>query len=103
MINYQMQPFSLYVKEDDVDIYGRNIGKWVFVENILVALNFISMSGMNEDIRYKDCDYSGLTRYKDFIPGNEYKIIATATAVEYRVHSFNTLTPFSQLVLQVVL
>ena len=79
-----------------------NIGKWVFVDNILATLNFISLNRMNDDIRYKGCDYSGLTRYKDLDISKDYKIVAHATEIEYRVHSINDIARFTQLILQVV-
>ena len=99
MINRQMKQYSLYVNEPIQDKYGKLKDNYVFVDNIQVAINFISINKRNEDIRFKDCNYTGLTLYKGLDLSKTYKLVGE---LQYEIVSVNEFCRLSQYILKVV-
>ena len=100
MINRQMEEYSLYINQPIQDKYGKLKDNYVFLDNIQVAINFISMNKRTEDIRFKDCDYIGLTLYKGLDLCKDYKLVGK---VSYKIVSINEVTRLSQYLLKVVM
>lgn len=101
MINRQMQQFSLYVNEPITDNFGHKKDNFIFLEYIYVAINFISINKISNDIRYKDCEYTGLTKYKGLDITKKYKI--KNDTFDFSIESFNEFTPYSQYILKRVI
>lgn len=100
MINRQMEEYLLYVNQPIQDKYGKLKDNYVFLDNIQVTINFISMNKRSEDIRFKDCDYTGLTYYKGLDLSKDYKLVGK---VSYKIVSINEVTRLSQYLLKVVI
>lgn len=100
MINRQMEQYSLYVNEPIQDKYGKLKDNYIFLRNIDVAINFISMNKRNTDIRFKECDYTGLTHYKGLDLAKKYKLVGK---LQYEIISINEITRLSQYLLKVVI
>ena len=103
MINAQMKPYDLYVNEPIEDSYGHLNDNWVYVNRIMAAVNFLSADKMSDDIRYKDCRYTGLTKCKGLNIGKEYKLIPVGQDKAYLIKSINEITRLAQYLLQEVL
>ena len=63
-VNSRMKPHSLYVNNPVEDDYGNMADNYELVCVIMVAIHFNSMNKTNDDIRYKDCQYSGVSTHK---------------------------------------
>ena len=101
MINNQMQPYNLYVNEPIEDSCGSLKENWVLVGNITAAVNYISADKISDDIRYKDCRYTALTRYKGLDKRKEYRLVSADST--YKIVSFTEITRLSQYLMQEVL
>lgn len=104
MINRQMKPYLLYEKRPGADALGRPTNDFILVGEVMAAVNFLSYSQIHQLERYRDCRYTGLTAYKGFQPGKEYKLVPKETYDwDYLVKSVNTCTRLTQLILQEVI
>ena len=103
-INRQMLPYSLYVSEPIKDKYGHVNDDWKYVTEVMVAVNFINNQQITGDIRYKDCQYSGITKCKGFDLKKNYKLVPKwQESREYLVKSINELSRLTQFLLQAVI
>lgn len=100
MINRQMEQYSLYINEPIQDKYGKLKDNYIFLDNIQVAINFISINKRNEDIRFKDCNYTGLTYYKGLDLTKKYKLVGK---LQYEIVSINEFGRLSEYLLKVVI
>lgn len=71
------------------------------MRDVDVAINFISVNRRGEDVRYKECEYSGLTLDKDLLLTTDYKLV-DILGNEYEIKSINALARLTQLLLKVV-
>ena len=101
-IHSNMQKYELQ-KKVKVGYEPTNKPKYEYqkVTDIEVSISFVAINKRSEDIRFKDCEYSGLTEYKDVSVSDEYRIVSQ-DGTKYVVKSINTLTRLSQMLLQVV-
>ena len=100
MINFQMKECELYKNVPVKNSVGETIDNWIFVEKIFVAINQISIKQMNDDIRYKDCQFTGLTEYKGFTLHMDYKLVCGND--EYLIKDINQISRLTQLTMQVI-
>lgn len=96
-----MQNCKLYKKQSQYDNYGNLINSYVYMRDVDVAINFISVNRRGEDVRYKECEYSGLTLDKDLLLTTDYKLV-DILGNEYEIKSINALARLTQLLLKVV-
>lgn len=101
MINRQMQKCKLYKNQKIPDKYNKLVDNYVYTKDVDVAINFISVNRRGEDLRYKDCEYSGLTLDKELLPNANYKIV-DEQGNEYEIKSINLTPRLTQLLLKVV-
>lgn len=102
-INSDMKPYLLYVNCPTRDEYGGLQDHYVFVREVMVALYFRSVNRRDGDIRYQECDYSGVTRYKGLDLKKKYKLIPKGRQdIEYLIESINELTRLCQYLLRAV-
>ena len=102
-INSRMKPYNLYVNSPIADGYGHQTDNYVLEGEVMVALQFNSVTKRSDDIRYKDCEYSGITAYKGLDLSKKYKLVPKEEeSVEYLIKSVNELARLSQYLLQAV-
>lgn len=101
MINRQMKLCKLYEIVKVYDKLGIQNEDILYVDDVDLAINFISINKRTEDIKYKDCEYTGITSYKGLNLAKEYKIVLDD--VEYLIKSINENTRLSQWLLQRVI
>lgn len=101
MINRQIKLCKLYEINKFYNKLGIENEEILYIADVEVAINFISINKRIENIKYKDCEYTGLTRYKGLNIAKEYKIIVDDT--EYLIKSINENTRLSQWLLQEVI
>lgn len=103
-INSEMKPYNLYVNNPKENSYGQMVDNYVFEKEVMVALYFNSINKISNDIRYKDCQYTGLTRCKGLDLSKEYKLIPKEKeSPEYIIKSINELSRLTQYILQAVI
>jgi len=99
-INY----YDLYVNAPTVDGVGATVDSWQLVKTIPVIVNFTSLNIKTDDIRYKDCEYSGLANYKGLDLRKKYKLVLNSdNTVQYLIKSINEFARYSQYILQRVI
>ena len=103
MISSQARSFTLMVNIPKPDDFGRMEDNYEVIETIYVAVNFITVNRMSEDIRYKNCQYTGLTRYKGLDIAKEYKLVSADGNTAYYIRSINEITRLSQYLLEAVI
>jgi hypothetical protein len=96
-----MKTYGLYVNEPQPDKYGHETEHYVYIKDIKATVNFISITKITDDIRYKDCEYMGLTEDKDFDVSKNYMLISDSGC--FIAKSINVLTRFTQMYLQAVI
>lgn len=101
MISRQMQSCKLYKNQKVPDKYNKLVDSYVYVRDMDVAINFISVNRRGEDLRYKECEYSGLTLDKELLPNANYKLV-DEQGNEYEIKSINPIPRLTQLLLKVV-
>lgn len=102
-INSRMKLYNLYVNNPIEDSYGHQTDNFILEGEVMVALQFNSLSKRSDDIRYKDCEYSGLTVYKGLDLSKKYKLVPKGEdGLEYLIKSVNELARLSQYLLQAV-
>lgn len=103
-VNSRMKPYGLYVNNPIDDKYGSMIDNYEFVRDVMVAIHFNSMNRINDDIRYKDCQYSGVSSYKGLDLKKQYKLVSKENeGAGYLIKSINELSRLSQYLLQAVI
>lgn len=103
-LNGRMKPHGLYVNNPVADEYGNMIDNYEFACEVMVAIHFNSMSRINDDIRYKDCQYSGVSSHKGLDLEKQYKLVPKDNqGTGYFIRSINELTRLSQYLLQAVI
>ena len=103
-VNSRMKPYGLYVNNPIDDKYGSMTDNYEFEQEVMVAVHFNSMNRINNDIRYKDCQYSGVSSYKGLDLKKQYKLVPKDGEGEgYFIKSINELTRLSQYLLQAVI
>lgn len=103
MINHQMKPYELYINNPTTGNFNEVIDNWEFVGEVMAAVNFVSMTRITDDIRYKDCQYTGITRHKGLNLSKEYKLVPKGqTKPEYFIRSINELSRLTQYLMQAV-
>lgn len=100
LINFLMKEFELYENRPTQDNFHTKIDNWVKVNDIEVAINYVSYNQINDDIRYKDCNFTGLTDYKEFNFKNQYKISDKDN--NYLIKEINLISRYTILTLQSV-
>lgn len=104
MIRRRMKPYSLFVGKEIIDDYGHGEKMFTYVGEVMAVLGFLSVNQRIDDIRYQDCQYTGLTPYKGFDIKKEYKLIPKEQEkTEYHIKSINQVARLTQLLLQEVL
>lgn len=102
-INSRMRPYNLYINKPVKDGYGHLEDNYVLQGEVMVALHFNSINNATGDIRYKDCQYTGLTRHKGLDLKEQYKLVPKDTETpEYIIKSVNELSRITQYLLQAV-
>lgn len=101
MISRQMQSYKLYKNQKVPDKYNKLVDSYVYMRDVDVAINFISVNRRGEDLRYKECEYSGLTLDKGLLLNADYKLIGK-DGHEYEIKSINPIPRLTQLLLKVV-
>jgi len=101
MINAQMQSFELYENQPSKSEFGIKEDNWIKIADINVAVNYIGYNKVNDDIRYKDCKYTGLTSYKDLDISKDYKLVRNN--ISYLIQEINLIPRYTQLTLEAVI
>ena len=101
MIRSQLKPFGLYVKETTINALKEKEESYVYVMDIDVAVHFLSQNRVMNELRFKDCQHSGLTQFKGFDLGKEYKLVGGDQF--YFIKSINDITRYTQLLLERVI
>lgn len=103
-LNGRMKLYDLYVNNPIETDYGNMIDNYEFHCEVMVAIHFNSMSRINNDIRYTDCQYSGVSHYKGLDLKKQYKLVPKDNeGDEYFIKSINELSRLSQYLLQAVI
>lgn len=103
-LNGRMKLYGLYINNPIEDKYGSMIDNYEFACEVMVAIHFNSMSRVNDDIRYKDRQYSGVSSYKGLDLKKQYKLVPKDGEGDgYFIKSINELTRLSQYLLQAVI
>lgn len=96
--------YDLYVNAPTVDGVGAKVDKWELMKTIPVIVNFTNLNIKTDDIRYKDCEYSGLSNLKGLDLSKQYKLVLSSDIkVQYIIKSINEFTRYSQYILQRVI
>lgn len=77
---------------------GAQKGNWVFVENIDIAIYKNDSFKSNTGAKYEQSTHSGITFFKDFNEGTEYRLLIGMS--KYDITDFNTKGRFSSLLLK---
>lgn len=103
MISRQMKAYIVHENRPVIDSIGYQKDNFVPVGEVMAAVNFVSYSQLQQEQRFKDCRYSGLTAYKGFRPEKEYKLVPKEDiGLEYCIKSINQLSRLTQILLQEV-
>ncbi|AMJ40695.1 hypothetical protein [Anaerotignum propionicum] len=103
-LNGRMKPHALYINNPIEDEYGSMIDNYEFLCQVMVAIHFNSMGRVNDDIRYKDCQYLGVSSHKGLDLKKQYKLVPKdGEGAGYFIKSINELTRLSQYLLQAVI
>jgi len=103
-LNGRMKPYDLYVNKPIEDEYGHQTDNYVFDCEVMVAIHFNSMNRVNDDIRYKDCQYLGVSSHKGLDLKKQYRLVPKdGEGAGYFIKSINELTRLSQYLLQAVI
>lgn len=97
MINRQMKKAILKCLSE-TDAFGAK--KYLAIDEILIAINYNTQIWKTDDLKYRDCEYTGLTAYKEFDLEKEYLIICENKS--YKIAAINTFGRLTQLILQAV-
>ena len=99
-INSKMKPYHLYVNEPVLDQYNNRVDNYIFVGEVMAFIAFVSSARAAQDIRYKDCQYIGLSKTKGLDLSKEYKLIPKEEMKpEYLIKSINEFTRLAQYLL----
>ena len=99
-----IKDYKLYVNVPGVNNIGAKVDKWELIKVITVMVNFTDVKRLTDDIRYKDCEYTGLTAYKEMDIAKQYKLVCKEdTTEQYIVRSVNNIGRYSQCILQRVI
>lgn len=101
MISRQMQKAKVYKLQTIEDDYGREKEDYVFIVDIDISINFVSINQQNQDIRFKEATNLGLTSYKELSNKDRYKIITNDSS--YIVTSVNNIARLTVIYLKEVI
>ena len=103
MISSQMQTAQLNYLSYTTNDLGQKINSYEKVETISVAINYNSQIIKTDNLKYKDCEYTALTDYKDFELDKEYLIVCDNIRYKVVSFNFNTFGRLTQLMLKAVI
>lgn len=89
---------TLQKNEPKKGVSGAPKDNWLFVENIDIAIYKNDSFKSNTSAKYEQSTHSGITFFKGFIEGTEYRLLIGLS--HYEITDFNTKGRFSTLLLK---
>lgn len=97
----KMIPYDLYIAETTTNSVGQDIINWTYIKPINVRIEFNNMSLGTDNIRYKDCNYIGISDNKGLDVKRNYKI--EKDGISYTIKSINEFSRYSVYLLERVI